>query len=97
VVVEVETRALSIPALSKDAENRLTLIADLYGQGITSAQIAELFNVAGVRTPRGRSYTEENVSMSLVKWRRRKKRELDTTMFIFPPELVYEEKETNDD
>ena len=68
--VDVYTKSLTIPELSEDRLRRLKLISNLPDEGLTNRQISDLFNLLGIQTPRGQSYTPKNVWMTLMKWRK---------------------------
>jgi len=72
----VVTHDLSIPRMSAEQERRLALILSLNNSGLTTTQIAELFNRLELATPTGTTYTPKLVWVTLKKYRNRLERSL---------------------
>ena len=89
--VDVFTRSLTEITLDPARKNRLRLMTEPYDQGVSTKQLAELFNRLEIPTPRGTTYSAKLIWMSIDKWKKRQKRLKDTYIVIHRPRfLIYE-------
>jgi hypothetical protein len=77
--VEITSKALSIPVISSDRQDRLELIQQLHEEGTTDAEIAEYMNERNLKTPTGKQYYSELVWVTRKKFLKRNLRKLDFT------------------
>lgn len=77
--ITIVTRELTIPQLPKEREERLEFIYQLHLNGYSNRQISEHFNSRGIKTPRGRVYSQKLIWMTLKKYKKRLIRMDDTS------------------
>ena len=91
--VDVYTRSLTYFELNSEREQRLRLISDLSDQGCSNLQISQFLNSLELKTPRGTTYTQKLIWVTLKKYRDRLIRINDTYTVIHPPKFYKIEKE----
>lgn len=77
--IKIITRELTIPQLPTDREKRLEFIYQLHLEGRSNKFITDYFNSRDVKTPRGKSYTQKNIWVTIEKYKKRLERMTDTT------------------
>ncbi len=87
VDVRVTTRILSLPEIPPSREQRLWFIHGLHMDGWTNNEITNLLNSSGMTSPRGVSYTQSLVWVTLNKFKNRLDRLTDRTVEIGPPQF----------
>ena len=77
--ITIVTRELTIPQLPKEREERLEFIYQLHLNGYSNKQISEYFNSRGIKTPRGTTYSQKLIWVTLKKYKKRLERMDDTS------------------
>ena len=77
--ITIVTRELTIPQLPKEREERLEFIYQLHLNGYSNKQISEYFNSRGIKTPRGKTYSQKLIWVTLKKYKKRLERMDDTS------------------
>ena len=73
------TSKLTIPQLPKEREDRLEFIYQLHLDGYSNKQISECLNSRGIKTPRGKTYSQKLIWVTLKKYKNRLERMDDTS------------------
>ena len=73
------TRELTIPQLPKEREERLEFIYQVHLDGYSNKQISEYFNSRGIKTTRGKTYSQKLIWVTLKKYKKRLERMDDTS------------------
>ena len=76
--ITIVTRELTIPQLPKEREERLEFIYQLHLDGYSNKQITDYFNSRCIKTPRGKTYSQKLIWMTLKKYKKRLERMKDT-------------------
>lgn len=77
--ITIVTRELTIPQLPKEREERLEFIYQLHLNGYSNKQISEYFNSRVIKTPRGKTYSQKLIWVTLKKYKKRLERMDDTS------------------
>ena len=59
--VKLKTRSLSLNLIPDERVERHKMIVQLHESGLDDREIAEFFNLSGIRTPTGKTYYKELV------------------------------------
>ena len=90
VRVELYTRSFCQFNLNPEREQRLKLIYDLSNQGCSNKKISDFFNEVGLTSPRGTSYSQKLIWVTLKKYKERLNRKKFSTYSIIHPPEFYE-------
>ena len=91
--VELTTTALSVSVLSQGQQERHDLIQKLHNEGLRDADIADYLNERNIKTPKGKQYYRELVSVTRKKVLKRNLRKEDFSYEI--KDLHFEVKESS--
>lgn len=80
--VDITSRSLSIPVISKDQLDRLTLIKKLHLEGLSDKEIANYLNSKNIKTPKGKKYYQELIWVTRNKFEKRNIRKDEFTYEI---------------
>ena len=76
----VQSKQLGVFGLDDHRLNRLKLIKSLSDKGMSTVEISEYLNYQNIQTPTGLSYYPKLVWMTLFKYKRRLKRDLENEL-----------------
>ena len=82
VDVEVKTRTLNLDEIPEVLTVRKNLIMHLHDIGLSNNEIADYLNRKGIKKPRGKSYRNKDIWISVKKWKLRQNRLKDTEISI---------------
>lgn len=82
VIIGVISGRLNTNYLNPDVIERRDLLFSLVDKGYTRKEIAEILKEMGIEKPRGGDYQPIDISMSLLKWRKRADRENEHSHFL---------------